>query len=837
MPLVILPVTPSAIDLPKQVILLILTGLSALFWIWRMLLMDKIEIKKSFLFIPITAFLIAYTFSSIFSLSPYNSVWGSFQAEDVSLITLVIMVAYFYVVTNNLKKKAEIRKLIDIFIFAGFLAGIYAVLQLWGVHLISSARLESRLVNSIGEIYESAIFFGGLSLLVGGLSIFTRSRKRTIFYLACIVVFFAFMASTHVEYLNIVLIIAAGLMLTIAIAYKKLNVGRGSFMIPVLVFASSLFLGLLGKPLFDPDVISPNMLLNPSKSLEIASVAIKDDPFLGAGPDTFSYLFEKNRPVMTSFSTLTVYYPRGFILLILATTGVLTSLAYLFLLFVFSRFALANTLAILLGKNRRGDMLVAAVCIFWLYLTVTSFIYPVNLLLLFSWWLALAIIDINRPVRSVFSATLTDEKASSVPANKQPGDLDETQVFQADIKKISLVISVLFIAFIASLAALSYISVKRYVAAYYYQQAIDENAQDADLDSIAANIDKATRLDEKNDLYFRNRAIIYFARAKEKINLSTQQELSGEDSKEISDNINQALDSAKKAIQLNPNEFENYKNLAWLYQEMYTSNEGFKDKALENYQEALELSKNNPDVYYQLANLYFDFYNKEIQADQGQGGIEENTKAKEYLLSTKENLEKALAINAWHFGANILLVTVYENLGESEAALAKAKSNWEVFKPNSQAGFSLAVQYYKQGEYLKAENLLEIVLKNNPDYANARYLLGFVKAQQGDLDASLDNFEKVKLRNPDNELLDQIIDNLRNNRTDFLGTKNKNQEQELNFPEENPTEENAVNPEIEPAPGAESPAGTEEGAAAENPAETESPAVEETPAETTESQI
>lgn len=762
-PLALVPVTPSPTELPKQFILSVFTGLAAFFWLAKMIVADKFEIKKSFLSIPIGFFVIAYFLSSMLSVYRDVSIWGHFQSEGTSLASVLMFVLFFYVTTNHIHSKENVQRLLATVLLSGFISSMFAVLQLNGIHVVGAKALAVRSLNTIGSFYSITIYLSALAILATGLYVFSKKKLLSALYLLCTAGYVAFLIFMFYWELWISFTLSAGVILAIAISRKKISAKHSSIFLPTVLFMFSLFVLLLGHPIIKPKATAGELLLGNLDSFKIATQSIKKNPFLGSGPGTFGFNFELFKPDMGHFSTVGIDQPSSHVLLILGTVGVVTSASYAFLLFILGRFTVANSISMLLGRNKRGDAVVTAVSILWIFLTITSFFYIHNISLMLLWWFALAVIDINRPVHTVFSAPLT------VP---QPEEGSQKDAYHhVDFRKISLVVSLAFVAYTAVVAAFFYNIGRHYRAAYYYQSALNRNVENKSLTDIHQDISRAALLDDNRDLYHRNVAIVSFAMAKERIN-KIKKNVSGEDSKYISSYIAKALNAAERAAQINPYDFENYKNMAWVYQEMGGLNENYLDKSLSFYQKAQELSRNNPDLNYQIANLYLDLYNSVVTAAQKQK-TDPGPKAKEYLLFSEENLKKALEIDRWHFGANILLVTIYEQLGENEKAYDKSKENAQFFPDNPQAQFGLAVQEYKRGHDEEAQGILKMILDTKPDYSNARYLLGFSQAKTGDLDSALDNFEKVQRYNIDNELLAKIISDLRDGNTDFLNASQK----------------------------------------------------------------
>jgi tetratricopeptide (TPR) repeat protein/O-antigen ligase len=781
--LLVFPATLNSLEMPKELIFFFLTGLALIFWLVKIILQNRVRLKRSFLFVPISIFLLIYFLSSVFSIYPDRSFWGHNGDESSSLIMLVTCIFYFFIVINHISSRRSVRKILFFTLLSGFFASLYSIFQIWGIHIIELDKLENRSVNTIGTFRASAVYFAGLAVLASGLAVSSSKKIYTFIYLFFILSYLFFLSAVFYKGVWLLFIIAAGLVLVLGITQKRMGKNKIVLSIPSLVFVFGLATLLLGKPLFDPGVISQEMLLSPSNSAKVAVESIKEKPFLGFGPNTFDYCFEIFRPDLGQLSSVNIHKPANYFIMLVATVGLLTLLAYFFLLFVLVRFVIANAFSIFLGENKRGDNTTMIVSIFWLFLTVAGFVCLNNVLLIFLWWLALAVIDIGRPVSSIFSMGFGEKE-------------NKNSSLRISFAKSSFLLSIILITFSVLFIVLLHSAGKRYLANYYFQKALDKNFAEQDLAEIENNVKKAVRFDKKRDNYLRNAAVVSLSVAQHKIN-EEGDKLSGEGSKHVSTYINEAINLAEKSIEINSYDFENYRNLAWIYQAVGDLDESFNEKSLSFYKKSLEFSRDNPNLYYQLGNLYLKLYRKRVDLNLGEQN-KMDSKAKEYLLLSEENLKKALDENKYHFEANLLLVATYELLGEGDAAFSKAKENWNMFFGNSQAGFSLATYYYRKGKCELACPILETVLEDSQDYANAHYLLGICLAKLGNLEGALNHMEEVKLYNPNVEFLDEIISDLRKEKIDFLvrleggGATSEIENIENNTAEEDESENNTA---------------------------------------------
>ena len=72
---------------------------------------------------------------------------------------------------------------------------------------------------------------------------------------------------------------------------------------------------------------------------------------------------------------------------------------------------------------------------------------------------------------------------------------------------------------------------------------------------------------------------------------------------------------------------------------------------------------------------------------------------------------------------------------------------------------------YYQGKYFdKAEDKFQKALSIIPNYANALYFLGLTYDQQGKKDSAIAAFSRLSDLNPNNKIVQKILDNLRSSR-------------------------------------------------------------------------
>lgn len=120
---------------------------------------------------------------------------------------------------------------------------------------------------------------------------------------------------------------------------------------------------------------------------------------------------------------------------------------------------------------------------------------------------------------------------------------------------------------------------------------------------------KALDLNPYNPNYRRAYSQTNFALAN---SLSTQENLSDQDRANITQLIQQAINEAKSATVLNPEDSANWENLAQIYRNLINLAEGADQWTIAAYQQAIATDPVNPRIRVNLGGLFYAFQNYEI---------------------------------------------------------------------------------------------------------------------------------------------------------------------------------------------------------------------------------
>ena len=100
MPIFFLPQTTGILGFNKQAILILLVFVSFFALMLKVLISGRVEINKSFVHIAAGALFLVYLLATIFSVYRYGSFWGLPQQISESMITVICLLVFYFLVSN-----------------------------------------------------------------------------------------------------------------------------------------------------------------------------------------------------------------------------------------------------------------------------------------------------------------------------------------------------------------------------------------------------------------------------------------------------------------------------------------------------------------------------------------------------------------------------------------------------------------------------------------------------------------------------------------------------------------------------------------------------------------
>jgi len=751
LPLWFLPVTLGALDLDKQVLLVGLLSVALIAWLGRLLTQENIKWYKGLVVFLFFGFVIIYGLATIFSIQPYESLMGLDSLSDRAFINILYFFALFLLLTNYPGKieerRVEILRFLTIFLVSAAIVGVFGLFQILGKFIFPWDFTKTTSFNTIGTVTNLGIFLVALLPLVFSLLLGVRQQgkeesKTPLIGFKIFLVFLAAISLFTILLLNfrILWIIAAvGMMIITGFWLSKRYIlpahSLSWLAIPVIILALCLIF-LLFKPgsLFDFR-LPLEIGLTHRGGWSIDKEVIQRNPILGTGPGTFIYNYSLYKPEninQTVFWNLRFTNAPSEILSLISEVGILGLIALLALIGAFLFKVIKNFIRSeeeLTGSTGIKIGLFSS----WLVLAMSWFFYPQSLTLIFVFWLFFT-----------FLVVMTSDKSDArVIDFRGPG-------------KIALIASFGFIIAVIVVIGLLYFESSKFIGEVKYKTGI-EMIRRGELDNGINKVIRATVANPYEDKFYRNLAQFFLVQIRQ--NLNNQKLTSEEQARRVQMGISNAVNSAVRATTLNSKNVLNWISRGSIYRNLLTLINGAGDWAIKSYQEALGREPSNPFIYTEIARTYVDM--ADLVTAQAQQNEQAKKQIAEYLNKAAEAYSKAIGLKPNYAPAHFEIALVYDRQGKTNEAIAKMEDNKKYDPKDTGVAFQLGVLYYKSSQFSKAKQEFQRAVALDTNYSNARYFLGLLYDREGDKEAAIEQFEKIAELNPENNLVKQILANLR----------------------------------------------------------------------------
>lgn len=643
MPIFFLPWTSDVLDFNKQA-LLILLGFIALFaWMLKVLISGKFEINVSKMHIVVGVLFLVYALATIFSINRYGSFWGWPQSSSESLLSLIGLIIFYFLVSNVFSKK-NIFTGIVIFFVSVLIAEIVGVFQLSGLFIpFNFARTVS--FNTIGSVGSLGFLAAILLPLDIVMLIISKKWWRVLFALQIILsAVILFLINYSIIWWAVV--IGSALIMVFGIIKRDLFDGRW-MALPVFFLAVSLFFILLNPQIPWIGTKANEVFLSQKASSLISLQAIKERPIFGSGPGTFYYDFSKFKDANFSQSSLwsvTFNQASSRVLNDLASTGILGIIAFLALIcmpvFYGFKFFLSEKMLADSEAERESQK------VYW--------ILTLGILTALATQIAAYFLYNTNVVLSFLNFLMIAGLVGLITSGKKGYELKPSSVS-------TLIVTFIFtLVFIFGLGILI-LDGQRYAAETNYYMGLT-SWQAGNKDAGTKSLLSAASLNPSSDLYFRQISQVYLLLLQDELQNIKGTPGDAEKNK-IQTYFANAVNAAKKATDLNPNSSSDWSNLGYVYQSLNGLVGDTSTWALSSYDKAIDLDPNNPYLLSQEGVVNF------ISASAL--GNDKAIQKTQLLNTAKSKLEKAVSLNSNYSNALYSLGLVYDALGQKSDAIAE----------------------------------------------------------------------------------------------------------------------------------------------------------------------
>lgn len=745
-PLFWLPFSFEAFEFNKQYLLFFLVSLAFFAWLARMIVVDKeIRFRRSPLDIFVLIFLFVAILSTIFSADKVSSLFGFYGRFSDGLIGLLSLGALYFLITNNVKpqmtadelpiaadkKSVKISHnsalisgsgLIKTLIWSAFfviLISYFSVFGVWnklsgigGNFSLPGVMLQNTFNPVSGSMEGLAMFLAVMIVFsVGKILIGERKKSKLSLFINYLLLVAAAVLLLIIDFSAawIVLLVTLGLFTGFALWKRIFRENVNRLLLPIFLIALAIFCLATDVTRNILVTLPQEQVLSQGTSWSVSFKSLTSNVkngFLGSGPGTFFQDFTKFKSEKFNQSWLwQIRFDRAgsYIAEVMATMGFFGILSYLALIVIFL------TISYFLISTIKYQNFQIPLILAFLALILGQFVYYQNTTLAFTFWLvlSLSVVSWQKPIK------------------------EKTFSFK-DFPELSLIFTVFLTMIGLLLAGCYFFGGRFYLADVHYLEA-QRTADDA------AGIETLEKAARENPKFPQYRVILARAYLNQVLN-EMAKPLEEQDSLLLQNSVAKAIDQAKVATEIFPENVLGWETLGIIYREMRLVADGATEWGIKAFEKAIQLEPVNPILHTELGKLYLT-----------QGEVQK----------AKEEFAKARELKSDYIEAVIQEALIYERENNLTEAIKKMEEAATNFPYNINVLFQLGRLQFNNNQLQEAINQFLGVISLFPNHSNALYSLGVVYQKKGEKNLAIEAFEKVLELNPGNEEVINRLEELR----------------------------------------------------------------------------
>lgn len=734
LPFFVLPFLNIALDAAKMNLLQIGVVLAFIIWLIVCLREGALSFPKTIILAALALVPFATFVSGIFSAQVRVSLFGSgteiatFTSSVLFFLLAMLAAVYF----RDIKRVALLYR--GLFIGA-FIVALFQIARfVGGPNFLSLGLFGNPTDNLLGKWNDLGLFFGAIALLaVFSLQFLSLNGFKKLGLYVALVVSVAFLATIDFSLAWVLLGVCSLAAFVYGLSFGRADNNTGAtgtngvrkhlpLLSLVIAIISIIFL-LPGGSFTNAIAAKLNIQhieVRPSWSAtyDITRATLKEDPFLGVGPNRFAnqWLLEKPAGVNeTLFWNSDFNFGIGIIPSAAVTTGLLGIVAWLIFFAVF--LYAGGRGALLQYDNRRERFYVFSSFFLALYFWCAAIFYVPGIALY-----TFAFLFTGVCIASLSRTGVVAVRTLSFANNPRLGFLSV------------LIIVILVITSIVG----EYMLGQRFASVYFFGKGLAAANVSGDMERAEKFVGRATGL-YTSDVYYRALSEIHIARLGA---ILSQKDL-GKDTlrAQFQDGLGNSISSARAAVDFDESNYLNWLALGRVYEAVIPLGiEGAYENADAAYKEAIARNPEGPAMQLILARM---------ELTKG-----DTAKARGYLtfaLQKKTNYTEAI----------FLLSQIEADAGNIREAIAQTERASLIAPNDVGVFFQLGFLRYKNNDYGGAISALERAVILNPVYANAKYFLGLSYAKIGKQTDAIAQFKDIALLNPGNNEVENILKNLR----------------------------------------------------------------------------
>ncbi len=747
LPIFYLPFTAEAIEINKQFLLYALVIIALVSWLLAGIMDRKLVIVRTSLEIPLAILLGAMLLSSFLSIDKNVSFWGDYRSLNFGMVSLLFYALLFFLTLNTINTAKQLKNILIGMVSAGLVAGVYFILHAVKVLPIAAISKWMPAWNTVAGL--NSMF--GLFMVICFCTAFTflmlksTHKLQTIFWLAAVLVTFA--AIILIAFKSVWLMLVAGAFLLLVLAISLLEHMRLAWVsVAFSVFVISVLFSVLGTPKMFSANVPTEVSLSGAISWNVATAALSDNLkqfVVGSGPATFFYDFSKYRPSTFNQNFLwSVRFtrPLGTMFDVLSTSGLLGALSFLVVILLMLGILFIVWLSVAhfkIKKSRLGAAvsLESEEPIHWVN-DASLDLFGIFIALAVSWMLLLISSFVTNFATVHWVLFFMTTAMIFTAAHLLKAITLETTTFNLKVSpQYTLVSSFVFILVFTGLILISIFIGRFYAAEVYFARAAD-SASHGDISAVTGWLGRAVSLNSSRAKFHLDLSQAYITRG------SIELQKASPNQSVVTSALGGAVDEAKTATSLSPNNVDNWEFLAGMYanaQSLAPEANHFRIQALDS---AIALDPTNPSLHLSMAQA------KLIAQD---------------VEAAQKSIAEALKLKSDYAPAYYLRGTINEQMNRMAPAIEDFATALSLAPNDPTVAFNLGRLYYNRAEnddLARAEQLFLYAIQLNPSYADALWSAGLLYERKGDTGKALVYFKKVQALNPNNTSVRQKINAL-----------------------------------------------------------------------------
>jgi len=539
-PLFFLTLTTDPFVLPKQILVALVALLSLLVIGVEFVIQKKVLLRRGFLDLPMALFLLAVALSAVFSLNRFDAL--------TALVPLLLLGITYFVLSNSIRTQQTISFFVTALITSGAIVSLLTIFNFLKAYILPFAFTHTQTFSPFGSLLDEGVYLLGL---------------------LPVAIYYAY-----------------------PIVKGKATTKTMLFTLAALVMAAGA-----GLSFFEAFTAQKIVLLPYMSGFQIAFAAISQDAprvaqgfFFGSGIGTFLTDFTRFKQVTFNADSnlwfLTFAQSSSYILELLATTGVLGLLSFVFIL----------------GKavSKPSHAMHNPLFFSFLVLAIATFVLPFSFSTIALFFFVLSLFGAVEGTEHPEKAFDLEFLLVTLRRNLFSGEGTPNTTASKGMP------IALLIVFLAVTGIIGFYSVTYVLADTAFNASLDAANKNNGSLTYQKQVEALTLFGYRDSMYrVFSQTNIQLANSILALSSSKGQQPSAQAQQTAISLIQQAITSARSATTLSPVNTLNWQNLASVYRSLIGFGQNAESFAIASMQQAIVLDPTNPQEYLTLGGLYY----------------------------------------------------------------------------------------------------------------------------------------------------------------------------------------------------------------------------------------